>query len=115
MFTFFVILILCSVLSGMAIAVMSFGTAFKRPKAFEHIYYNIEDVDGMGIAYTRKGDYSVVISFRNPIGKYSADTESYYEFTNMMDTIVKTLGEGYCIQKQDVFVRRRFDMSKVAS
>ena len=33
----------------------------------------------------------------------------------MMDTIVKTLGEGYCIQKQDVFVRRRFDMSKVAS
>jgi len=32
-----------------------------------------------------------------------------------MDNIVKTLGEGYCIQKQDVFVRRRFNMSEVAS
>ena len=115
MFTFFAILFVCSVLSGMAIAVVSFGTGFKRPKVFEHVYYNIEDADGMGVIYTRKGDFSAVITLRNPVAKFSADTDSYYEFTNMLDTIVKTLGEGYCLQKQDVFVRRRFNMADVAS
>ena len=115
MFAVITILVFLAVLVGMAIAVTAFGTGTKRAKVFNHIYYSIEDVDGMGVVYTRRGDFSVVLTFRNPVGKFSADTDSYYEFTNMMDTIVKTLGEGYCIQKQDVFVRRRFDMSKVAS
>ena len=115
MFTLFVILVFLSILVGMAISVMAFGTGTKRAKIFDHIYYSIEDVDGMGVVYTRRGDYSAILTFRNPIAKYAADTDVFYDFTNMMDNIVKTLGEGFCIQKQDVFVRRKFDMNKVAS
>ena len=115
MFALIVILVFISILVGMAISVMAFGTGTKRAKIFSHIYYSIEDVNDMAVVYTRKGDYSAVLTFRNPVAKYSADTDSYYDFTNLMDTIVKTLGEGYAIQKQDVFVRRKFDMSSVAS
>ena len=115
MFTLFVILVFLSILVGMAISVMAFGTGTKRAKIFDHIYYSIEDVDGMGVVYTRRGDYSAILTFRNPIAKYAADTDVFYDFTNMMDNIVKTLGEGFCIQKQDVFVRRKFDMNKVAT
>ena len=115
MFTLFVILVFLSILVGMAISVMAFGTGTKRAKIFDHIYYSIEDVDGMGVVYTRRGDYSAILTFRNPIAKYAADTDVFYDFTNMMDNIVKTLGEGFCIQKQDIFVRRKFDMNKVAS
>ena len=115
MFALFSILVFIAVLVGMALSVMLFGTGTKRAKAFEHIYFSIEDVDGVGVVYTRKGDYSAVLTFRNPVAKFSADIESYYDFTGTMDNILKTLGEGYAIQKQDVFVRRRFDMSTVAS
>lgn len=118
MFALIVILVLISLLLGMAISVMAFGTGVKRPQIFKHIYYSIEDVgDGdqkMAVIYTRKGDYSAVIGFQNPVAKFSADTQLYYDFTAVLDNIVKTLGEGYCIQKQDVFVRRQFDMKKVA-
>lgn len=117
MFALIVIIVLISVLVGMAVSVMAFGTGVKRPQIFKHIYYSIEDVgesEKMGVIYTRKGDYSAVIGFVNPVGKYSADARSYYNFTDVMDNIVKTLGDGYCVQKQDVFVRRSFDMKKVA-
>ena len=118
MFALIVILVLIAVLVGMAISVAAFGTGIKRPQIFKHIYYSIEDVgdaEKMAVIYTRKGDYSAVIGFQNPVAKFSADTQSYYDFTAVLDNIVKTLGEGYCIQKQDVFVRRSFDMKKVAS
>lgn len=118
MFALIVILVLIAVLVGMAISVVAFGTGIKRPQIFKHIYYSIEDVgdtEKMAVIYTRKGDYSAVIGFQNPVAKFSADTKSYYDFTAVLDNIVKTLGEGYCIQKQDVFVRRSFDMKKVTS
>ena len=49
MYVVLVILVFCSVLSGMAAAVMSFGTGVKRARIFDHIYYSMEDVDGLGV------------------------------------------------------------------
>ena len=51
----------------------------------------------------------------NPIKKYSADTDSYYDFTTLMASVIQVLGEGYALHKQDVFVRKNFDMSRVAA
>ena len=48
---------------------------------------------------------------QNPVRKYSADIDSYYEFTSMMTSVLQSLGEDYAIQKQDVFIKRHFDMS----
>lgn len=110
-----VILIFVSILSGMALSIWAFGTGSKRAKIFEDIYFSVEDVENKGIIYTKKGDYSAVLEMENPIKKYSADTDSYYDFTTLMASVIQVLGEGYALHKQDVFVRKNFDMSRVAA
>ncbi len=110
-----VILVFVSILSGMALSIWAFGTGSKRAKIFADIYFSVEDVENKGIIYTKKGDYSAVLEMENPIKKYSADTDSYYDFTTLMASVIQVLGEGYALHKQDVFVRKNFDMSRVAA
>lgn len=110
-----VILVFVSILSGMAFSIWAFGTGSKRAKIFDDIYFSVEDVENKGIIYTKKGDYSAVLEMENPIKKYSADTDSYYDFTTLMASVIQVLGEGYALHKQDVFVRKNFDMSRVAA
>ena len=110
-----VILVFVSILSGMALSICAFGTGSKRAKIFEDIYFSVEDVENKGIIYTKKGDYSAILEMENPIKKYSADTDSYYDFTTLMASVIQVLGEGYALHKQDVFVRKNFDMSRVAA
>lgn len=110
-----VILVFVSILSGMALSIWAFGTGSKRAKIFEDIYFSVEDVENKGIIYTKKGDYSAVLEMENPIKKYSADTDSYYDFTTLMASVIQVLGEGYALHKQDVFKRKNFDMSRVAA
>lgn len=110
-----VILVFVSILSGMALSIWAFGTGSKRAKIFEDIYFSVEDVENKGIIYTKKGDYSAVLEMENPIKKYSADTDSYYDFTTLMASVIQVLGEGYALHKQDVFVRKDFDMGRVAA
>ena len=107
-----VICILC-VLGGVGLSVALFGTGAKRAKIFKDIYFTEEDVDGTGIVYTMLGEYSAVIAMENPVQKYCADVDCYYDFTNLLTNIVQTLGEGYALHKQDILVRKRFDMRKV--
>ena len=56
MISIFVIVVFISILVGMAISVSAFGTGGKRAKMFENIYFSVEDVDGIGVVYTKKGD-----------------------------------------------------------
>lgn len=109
MITLIVILVFVAILIGMGISVWLFGTGGKRANIFKDIYFSIEEEkDGIGIVYTKTGEYSAVIKMSNPILKYSADTDSYYDFNALFAEIASTLGEGYAIHKQDIFVRNRF-------
>lgn len=109
--TIYVVLMFLSILVGMAISVKAFGTGGKRAKVFEDIYFSVEDVEGIGIVYTKSGDYSALMDIENPVQKYSADTDSYYDYQQLFTKICQSLGEGYILQKQDVFIRKRFDSS----
>lgn len=53
----YVILTFVAILTGMAISVYAFGTGGKRKKIFQDIYFSIEDVDGIGVLYTKTGEY----------------------------------------------------------
>ena len=64
--------------------------------------------DGVGVLYTKTGEYSAVLKIENPVQKYSADIDSYYDFTHLFTALAQTLGEGYAIHKQDIFVRKQF-------
>lgn len=114
MITVIVILVFASVLLGMFISIKAFGTGSKRAKVFENIYFSFEDVNDIGVIYTKKGDYSTILKMDNPVRKYSADTDAYYEFTSLMASVLQVLGEGYAIHKQDVFVRKKFNISNIA-
>ncbi len=107
--TLIVIIIITAVLVGMAVSVAAFGTGGKRKHIFRDIYFSVEDVDGMGVLYTKTGEYSAVIAMENPVQKFAADADAYYEYNRLFTAIAQTLGEGYAIQKQDIFMRRRFD------
>ena len=104
----YVIITFVAILIGMAISVSAFGTGGKRKKIFQDIYFSIEDVDGIGVLYTKTGEYSAILKMENPVQKYSANIDSYYEFNHLMTSLALTLGEGYAIHKQDVFVRKHF-------
>ena len=104
----YVIIAFVAILIGMAISVSAFGTGGKRKKIFQDIYFSVEDVDGIGVLYTKTGEYSAILKMENPVQKYSANIDSYYEFNHLVTALVQTLGEGYAIHKQDVFVRKQF-------
>lgn len=110
-----VVMLFVAILSGMGISILAFGTGGKRAKVFEDIYFSVEDVNNMGIIYTKAGDYSAIIKMKNPVRKYSANKESYYDFTQLFHSLLQLLGEGYAIHKQDVFVRKKFQMTPTGS
>ena len=105
----YVILFFVATCIGMAISVYAFGTGGKRKKIFEDIYFSVEDTDGIGVLYTKTGEYSAILRMENPVQKYSANIDSYYEFTNLFAAIAQTLGEGYALHKQDIFTRKQFE------
>ena len=104
----YVLIAFTAILLGMFTSVKAFGTGGKRKKIFQDIYFSVEDVDGIGVLYTKTGEYSAILKIENPVQKYSTNIDNYYEFTNLLTALAQTLGEGYAIHKQDVFIKKQF-------
>ena len=104
----YIILFFVAACIGMAISVYAFRTGGKRKKIFQDIYFSVEETDGVGVLYTKSGEYSAVLRMENPVQKYSANIDSYYEFSHLFTAIAQTLGEGYAIHKQDIISRKEF-------
>ena len=105
----YIFLIFIAICAGMAISVYAFGTGGKRKRIFQDIYFSVEDADGIGVIYTKTGEYSAVLKVENPVQKYCANIDAYYEFTQLFTAIAQTLGEGYALHKQDIFVKKSFE------
>ena len=88
----YVIIAFTAILLGMLTSVKAFGTGGKRKKIFQDIYFSVEDVDGIGVLYTKTGEYSAILKLEN----------------NLLTALAQTLGEGYAIHKQDVFIKKKF-------
>ena len=75
----YVILFFVATCIGMAISVYAFGTGGKRKKIFQDIYFSVEDTDGIGVLYTKTGEYSAILrmentsSFPNPTSAISTE------------------------------------------
>ena len=106
--TLYIILCFVALCAGMALSVYAFGTGGKRKRIFQDIYFSAEEPDGVGVRYTKTVEYSAVLKIENPVLKYSSDIDSYYDFTHLFTALAQTLGEGYAIHKQDIFVRKQF-------
>lgn len=54
------------------------------------------------------GEFSVVIRMTNPVIRYSAYPVGYEEFHRLLINVVKVLGDGYLLQKQDIISRSAY-------
>jgi energy-coupling factor transporter ATP-binding protein EcfA2 len=86
-----------------------------KKNEFDGLYQAVRDekVDGndkyrVGVAYTRNGNFSVFIRMVNPVEQYCADIDLYYHTADIYTSLLKTLGDGYALQKQDVYCRQLF-------
>lgn len=82
----------------------------EKKRRFQTPIIGIETIDDISIMYNQVGDYSVVIKCENPVTEYAADIEAYYSFHELFVNIIKMLGRNYCIQKQDIFSRKKFEI-----
>ena len=107
--TLYIILLFITLCAGMVVSVYAFGTGGKRKRIFQDIYFSVEETNGVGVLYTKTGEYSAVLKIENPVQKYCANIDNYYEYTHLFTAIAQTLGEGYAIHKQDIFMRKQFE------
>lgn len=110
--TTYAIIMFLAICIGMAISVYAFGTGSKRAKIFKEIYFSVEDIEGIGVLYTKTGEFSAILSLQNPVQKYCADINEYVSFSNLLSSLMATLGEGYSIHKQDILTKKKFHMEE---
>ncbi len=80
----------------------------QKRETFKLPYIGIEKQSGHTLLYGEKGEFSVVLQMRNMAMQHGADPEPYAIYHNLLLNLIKILGEGHIIQKQDVFSRRKY-------
>ena len=85
-----------------------------KKKPLDGLFAQLQDIkDDNGnllntVLFSEKGDCSVIIEIENPVQQYCTDAEQYMMFTDVLNNIVQTLGEGYALQKQDIFCKQSY-------
>lgn len=88
--------------------------AKRKDKPFDKLYAQLEDVkDAKGnylntVLFNKFGNWSVIIEIENPVQQYCTEAAQYYGYADVLNSIIQTLGEGYCLQKQDIFCRQLY-------
>lgn len=81
----------------------------KKRNEFKLPYLGIEDqINGFHCLFNLKGDFGVILKLDNPVLQYSADSAKYDSFHQLYTNMIKILGEGHLIQKQDIFSRKTY-------
>lgn len=77
-------------------------------KAFKLPYLGIDTLPDYDVLYGLQGECSVIVAITNPVLQYSASASAYDEFHSLFISLVKILGGGYLLQKQDIFIRSKY-------
>ena len=87
---------------------------FWKKKPLNGLFAQLQDVkDDQGrhlntVLFSACGDCSVIIEVENPVQQFCTDADQYFAFTDVLNNIVQTLGEGYALQKQDIFCKQSY-------
>lgn len=79
-----------------------------KKSKFDGIYAQIQDAEGNSVMFDSYGAPSVVFRIVNPVQQLCTDSDQYDYFHSVLSNIIQTIGEGYALQKQDVFCRQKF-------
>ena len=86
----------------------------QKRKPFDKLFAQLQDIrekDGKvlnTVLWSQKGNPSVFFEIENPVQQYCTDADQYRLFQDVLTNIVKTLGEGYALQKQDIFCKQEY-------
>ena len=80
-----------------------------QKKILDGLFAQLEETNGNVVLFDAKGAPSVIFEMTNPVLRLCTDSEQYLLFQDVLANIVQTLGEGYALQKQDIFCRQRYD------
>lgn len=85
-----------------------------KKKLFDGLFSQLQDItDVQGkkintVLFSKKGDCSVIFEIENTVQQYSTDADLYFNYMDILNNIVQTLGEGYALQKQDIFCKQKY-------
>lgn len=85
-----------------------------KKRTFDSLFAQLEEIrDDKGnlintVLYSKRGEPSVIIEIENPVQKYCADEAQYYMYMDILNNIISSLGEGYLLQKQDIFSKQEY-------
>lgn len=82
--------------------------AHTKKKAFDGLYAGLEETDGSVVLFSAKGEPSVIFEMTNPVQQLCTDAERYLHFQDVLSNVAQTLGEGYALQKQDIFCKQAY-------
>ena len=86
----------------------------QQRKPFDKLFSQLQDIrekDGKllnTVLWSQKGNPSVLFEIENPVQQYCTDADLYCLFQDVLANIIKTLGEGYALQKQDIFCKQEY-------
>lgn len=79
-----------------------------KKKPFDGLYAQLEEAGGNVVLFSAKGEASVIFEMTNPVQQLCTDAEQYQLFQDVFSNVVQTLGEGYALQKQDIFCKQAY-------
>jgi conjugation system TraG family ATPase len=77
-------------------------------KTFELPYIGVDKSGPDQLLIGSDGSLSIIIRLDNPVVRYSASPVVYEEFHQLINNIVKVLGDGYILQKQDIISQNTY-------
>lgn len=76
---------------------------------FDGIYAGVETRDNnVAVLYSNVGVPSVIFEIENPVTQMCTDGEMYGWYLDILRNVIDTIGEGYALQKQDIFCRQKY-------
>lgn len=85
-----------------------------KKKPLDGLFAQLQDIkDANGklmntVLFSKNGNPSVIIEIENPVQQYATDAMLYMAYTDVLNNIVQTLGEGYALQKQDILCKQAY-------
>jgi len=74
-------------------------------REFKLPFLGIDEMNGLTVLYGEGGDLSVIMHIENPVVNLGADATAFEACQSLFANILKILGEGFILHKQDVFAR----------
>lgn len=82
--------------------------AKRKKKIFDGVFSQLQQTEGSAVLFDAQGAPSVIFQIENPVQNLCTDAEQYCGFHVILSNILQTVGEGYTLQKQDIFCRQKF-------